>query len=288
MSTKNHKVHALEINADMVGAIFTDQSTDQLRIFCFFLNGDTGQFDVPEEENRDSLHSLFAKLDMVGQCTSVIQQKVVRGRIYVEHEGNLHSYTLLAAPGTMLPSLNPEIYNLPWRTVWTSQEVDVLRLPGRDRSGDCYAVRSPVKDEESAALYRSSNAFVNPLSISPKFSIPHNWVRYAAAAGLLVVALGLGWSLGYRAGCGTGATRVATREPKHLIAIAAETKAQMLANQTITGPYTMQELARMSKDGKIPAEAMFRFAESIDWVPLQDMPWASAPTASTRSTGSRP
>ncbi len=268
----------------MIGALFTDRVGDRLRMFCFYLNGDTGQFDAPEEENRDSLHSLFAKLDMVGQCTSVILEKVVRGRIYVEREGNLHSYTLLATPGDVLPSLNAEIYDLPWKTVWASQEADVLRLFGAGNAVHCYAIRSPVNDVDAPALYRSSNAFVNPQSVPESFSSPHHWVRQTAAAGMVIAALSLGWWLGFRAGTGTGAERVVAREVKNSIADADAT-AQMLARQTITGPYTMPELARLNADGKLPADAVFRLAGSTEWVALRDLPGANALPA---STGKRP
>ena len=284
MNRKHHKVHALEINADMIGALFTDRVGDRLRVFCFYLNGDTGQFDVPADENRDSLHSLFARLDMVGQCTSVILEKVVRGRIYVEREGSLHCYTLLATAGNVLPSLNVEIYDLPWKTVWASQEAEVLRLSGGGHAAHCYAIRSPVNDVEAPALYRSSNAFVNPQSVPETFSRPHLWVRQAAVAGMLAVTLGLGWWLGFRAGKGTGAGHVAAREVKTLVAD-ADSKAQMLARQNITGPYTMPELARMNADGKLPADALFRLEGSTEWVSLRDLPGANALPA---ATGKRP
>lgn len=273
MKHKDHKVHALEINAAMIGALFTDRVGDRLRVFCFYLNGDAGQFDVPEDENRDSLHSLFAKLDMVGQCTSVILEKVVRGRIYVERDGNLHSYTLLATPGDVLPSFNAEIYNLPWKTVWASQEAEVLRLFGSGNAVHCYAIRSPVNDVDAPALYRTSNAFVNPQSIPERICSPLHWVRQAAMAGMLIVALGLGWWLGYSAGIGS--ERVAAREVRSFTSV-PETKAQMLANRAIVGPYTMKELAQMNESGKLPADAMFRFAGSTEWVPLREMPWNAA------------
>ncbi|MEY4388278.1 MAG: hypothetical protein RLY20_3561 [Verrucomicrobiota bacterium] len=275
MASNNHKVHALEINADMIGALFTDRVGDRLRVFCFYLNGDTGQFDVPEEENRDSLHNLFAKLDMVGQCTSVILDKVVRGRIYVERDGNLFSYTLLATPSDVLPSINVEIYNLPWKTVWMSQEAQVLRLVGAGNSVHCYAICSPVNDVDAPALYRSSNAFVNPLSVPMKVSSPNHWVRQAVVASLLIVCLGLGWWLGYSYGHGAGAMRVSARGAR-LSQINVTAKVHMLANRNITGPYTMKDLGRMNEEGKIPADAMFRVEGSTEWLPLTEMPLNSA------------
>jgi hypothetical protein len=278
MKRTTHKVQALEINATMVGALFTDRQGDRLRVFCFYLNGDTGQFDVPADENSDSLHSLFAKLDMVDQCTSIILEKVVRGRVYAEREGNLHSYTLLSTPGDVLPPLNAEICDLPWKIVWSSQEAEVLRLVGVGRAAHCYAIRSPVNDVDAPALYRSSNAFVNPVSVTEKISSPNHWVRQAVAAALLALAVGMGWWLGYRTGKGVPVEHVMAREVKNLVTV-PETKAQMLANRAITGPFTLAELARLNTEGKIPAEAMFRVEGSTEWVPLRDMPWTKDSTA---------
>lgn len=135
MNRKSHKVHALEINADMIGALFTDRVEGRLRVFCFYLNGDS-----------------------------------------------LHSYTLLATPGDVLPSLNVEIYGLPWKTVWASQEAEVLRSSGARKAAHCYAVRSPVNDVEAPALYRSSNVFVNPQSVPESFSRPHPWANGLTAS----------------------------------------------------------------------------------------------------------
>lgn len=276
MSKRNTKVNALEINADMIGALFTDRVGDRLRVFCFYVNGDTGQFDAPLAENCDSLHSLFAKLDMVGQCTSVVLEKVVRGRIYVENNGALHSYTLLATPGVALPSLNAEIHNLPWKTIWASQEADILRLNGGGGATHCYAIRSPVNDVEAPALYRSSNAFLEPQSATEKGGGVYQWGRQAAVVAVMAAVFCLGWWLGHSEN-GTGAQRVAAREiTKTKITANAQSQAQMLANRAITGPYTMAELGQMNQDGKIPADAMFRVVGSTEWVSFRDMTTAGA------------
>jgi len=280
MSKRNTKVNALEINAAMIGALFTDRVGERLRVFCFYVNGDTGQFDAPLAENCDSLHSLFAKLDMVGQCTSVVLEKVVRGRIYVESNGALHSYTLLATPGVALPSLNAEIHNLPWKTVWASQEADILRLNGGGGATHCYAIRSPVNDVEAPALYRSSNAFLEPQSATERTGSISHWARQAAVVAMVVSIFGMGWWLG-RSQTSPAVQRVAAREiTKAKVVVGVQSQVQMLANRAITGPFTMQELGQMNQDGKLPADAMFRVVGSTEWVPFRDISSAALPSAS--------
>ena len=274
MSRTNQKVHALEVNASMIGALFTDRAGDRLRVFCFYLNGDTGQFDVPEEANRDSLHHLFSKLDMVGQCTSFILEKVVRGRLYVERDEKLECYTLLATPGDSLPPLNADICDLPWKSVWAGQEVEVLRLASTRRGARCFAIRSQVRDLDADALYRSSKAFVNPHSVTQNTNDHSPVLRNVVTAGLLVVAVSLGWLVGYNTERDTPAPRVAARAAANTVAI-AETKVQMLSNRAITGPFTMTELAQMNEDGKVPAESLFRLDGSTDWIPLLELPWGA-------------
>lgn len=276
--TKSLKVHALEINAAMIGALFTEQVGDRLRVFCFYLNGDAGQFDVPEEGNRDSLHALFAKLDMVGQCTSVILEKVVRGRIYVERDGVLESYTLLATPGDVLPAFDAEIYNLPWKPVWASQEAEVLKLSGSGNAVHCYAVRNPVNDVDAPSLYRSSCAFVNPMFISEKTVRLREWFRPVAAAAGVVASLGLAVWLGYMMGRGQAPTPVAARELKAEARLqvppvgdTASPNIQMLANRAITGPFSVEELARLKETGKLPPNALFRIAGDTDWREFQEI-----------------
>lgn len=262
----------------MIGALFTDRVGDRLRVFCFYLNGDAGHFDVPDEGNRDSLHALFSKLDMVDQCTSVILEKVVRGRIYVEREGVLQSYTLLATPGDVLPAFNSEIYNLPWKTVWASQEAEVLKLSGAGNAVHCYAIRSRINDVDAPELYRSSCAFTNPMFAAERLTQPYYWVRPLAAAAGVVAVLALGWWLGYSTASGKGAEHVAARELKlesrserARPVPAEEIKVQMLANRVITGPFTARELSQMNEGGKIPADAMFRVAGDVEWVTLREI-----------------
>jgi hypothetical protein len=274
MSRTNQKVHALEVNASMIGALFTDRAGDRLRVFCFYLNGDTGQFDVPAEANRDSLHHLFSKLDMVGQCTSFILEKVVRGRLYVERDEKLECYTLLATPGDSLPPLNADICDLPWKSVWAGQEVEVLRLASTRRGARCFAIRSQVRDMDADALYRSSNAFVNPHSITQNASEHSAVLRNVVTAALLVVAVSLGWLVGYNTERDSATPHVSARAVENTVAI-AETKVQMISDRTITGPFAMAELAQMNKEGKLPSDSLFRLDGGTDWVPLLELPWGT-------------
>ena len=67
----------IEVNPKLVGALFTDKVGSLLRVFCVYTNGETSQFDVAEENNRESLRGLLAALNTEETCTSLILDEVV-------------------------------------------------------------------------------------------------------------------------------------------------------------------------------------------------------------------
>lgn len=133
------KIMGLEVNPKLVGALFTERLEKTLRVFCFYTNGNTSQFDVPAEENVDNMHHFFSKLKMDATCSSVIVDEVVQGRIYVNTEQDYWLYTLLSTPGNGLPPFNADLCNLPWKTCWRSQEAEILEL-GKSTTW-CYCSR---------------------------------------------------------------------------------------------------------------------------------------------------
>ncbi len=285
MSAKTIKVHAMEINAAMIGALFTERVGDRLRVFCFYLNGDTGQFDVPEEENKDSLYNLFARLDMPGQCSSVILEKVVRGRVYTEQDGEMYSYTLLSTPEDVLPPLNADICRMPWKTIWSGDGAEVLRLAGVGRQMRCFAVRSRVSEVDASQLYRSANAFVNPRSFNGSIRQQNPILRQVVAGCLLVVALSLGLTLGYQFGynrANAARPMAATPTTKPTQNPGGAFKAHALLNQKIQGPFTMHDLAAMKSEGKLTPDALFRLEGSTEWVAYDALPWPLVVSANTR------
>ena len=82
--SKQSLAMGIEVNPKLVGALFTDKIGDTLRVYCYYTTGETSQFDVPEEDNRENLRSLLATLNTEETCTSLIQDEVVQGRVYVQ------------------------------------------------------------------------------------------------------------------------------------------------------------------------------------------------------------
>ena len=52
------RVRGLEINTDLVGALFTDIIGTRLSVFCLYLNGEAINFDLPVENNIGSLDEM--------------------------------------------------------------------------------------------------------------------------------------------------------------------------------------------------------------------------------------
>jgi hypothetical protein len=273
MAAKKTVVQALEINPGLIGALFTDQTDTHLRVFCYYLSGATSEFTVPLDENLDSLNHLFARLDMLGKCTSVILEKAVQGRVYVEREGALFSYTLLNTPGTAPLPITPDLCDLPWRRVWSSSEAEILELRDTRHNARRFAVRNPVNDLEAGSIYRSSHAFLHPMVL------PHKslGLRVAPVVALTVLVL-LG---GAGAAVWWNQRPAATPAPVRARALppapaAPSWQAQMLHDRRITGPFTAAELERMAAAGQLPAPALFRCEGATDWVPYHQLTNAAA------------
>jgi hypothetical protein len=267
MSNKLATVQAMELNANLIGALFTDQVDEEIRVFCIYVNGSTSEFQVPSESNRTSLHHLFARLDMIDKCTSVIMEKIVQGRLYVEQAGKLVSYTLVSQSGLTPLPITPDLITLPWKRVWASPEAEVLELPPRREHGRYLAIRSPVSDIEATSIYRSSNAFISPMAT------PHHaanyFIRVGIAAGIALLLFGTVWSVKHFAGrpaeTVVRAKAVVPSKPMPQI------HAHMLHDQQITGPFTTRELLIMSAEGKFDDDALFRLEGSTEWVKLNQL-----------------
>jgi hypothetical protein len=263
MATKHKAVQALEINASLIGALFTEQNDTHIRVFCFYLNGSTSEFTVPADSNQESLHHLFSRLDMVDQCTSVILEKIVQGRIYVEHEGRLVSYTLISTAGSSVPPITPDLCNLPWRRVWSSTEAEVLELGAPGKSIHCFAVRSHVNDVEATSIYRSSNAFIAP-TVTRRVGLPGATLAIAVSAAVAVLAVG-GWFAASQL-LRASPVPVQARTLAPMQTSLPNLRAHVLHEQKITGPFTTQELVKMSAEGSLPRTALLRAEGSSEWV----------------------
>jgi hypothetical protein len=277
MKQSTYKIHAVEINPSMVGALFTDRNGDQVRLCVYYANGDTVQFEVPEHENRESLQNLFSKLDMASGCTSVILEKVVRGRVYGERDGKLQLYTLLATAGDELPAIQANICDLPWQVVWASTEAEVLRLTDPKRDWDCYAIRSLVSPVDAEKLYRSAHAFVKPLTMPAQKQSFSLAASHLVTAALLLVAVGLGWFLGHQSNKDMPVQAAELPVRQSAVPVVEAPKAspdlqvQMLSDRKITGPFTLAEVQSMKSEGKLPADAVFRTQGATEWVSLGDV-----------------
>ena len=266
------KIMGLEVNPKLVGALFTERLEKTLRVFCFYTNGNTSQFDVPAEENTDNMHHFFSKLKMDATCSSVIVDEVVQGRIYVNTEQDHWLYTLLSTPGNGLPPFNADLCNLPWKTCWRSQEAEILELGKPGRPVHCFAIRTQISENDAQRLVKDSQAFTHPVSIPPKQ--PYRWLYLNLALVLVGLGLLIAWTTFYTfKGNATKPDGAAVMLPT----IADPTISYyLLQNRQISGPYPVKTIASMDAGGLLNSNTMCRAENSTEWINLAKV--ISAPT----------
>jgi hypothetical protein len=252
----------IEINPKLVGALFTDRVAGTLRVFCFYLNGETSQFDVPDEGNRESLDGLLAMLNTEENCTSLILDEVVQGRVYVKTGEKHWLYTILRWPGQVPPPLNADIADLPWQVVWRSHESEVLRYVQRNGSERCIAVRSLINENDALRLVRAAKAFTAPVSIPRKQ--PVRLANVYACLVLLLLGATLGTTIFYASR--QPKTVAATTPPVEQARAASDTgEFYLLCNHKISGPYPAKIVAELNTGGLLNDETLCRPANSTEW-----------------------
>lgn len=263
-------VIGLEINPKFVGALFTEQVDETLRVFCFYINGEVAQFDMPAQENLESLRCFFTKLNMEQTCSSVVNDEVVQGRFYVQSDENHWLYTLLASPGNILPLYSTDICNLPWRVCWRSLEADILEYGNPGEPAHCYAIRTAITENDAARLVKQSRAFMNPVSVQRKRS--HNRLFLNLGVGLACLSIPIALTLFY------AMKPTANASPEPTAAVVAKVQPQVAAghyyllyNHQISGPYTVKTIADMKAGGLLNADAMCRPEKSTEWVGLSTL-----------------
>jgi len=254
----------IEINPKLVGALFTDRVGSTLRVFCFYTTGETSQFDVPDEDNRESLRGLLAMLNTEETCTSLILDEVVQGRVYVKSGNKYWLYTFLRWPGQVPPPLNADVAELPWQKIWQSHESEVLRYAQPDGAERCIAIRTHINENDASRLVRDSKAFTAPISVSHKK--PANLIHAYASLVILLLCASLGTTVFF-----------AMHQP-HVVAAAASAPAvaqakapvaagdyYLLSNHKISGPYSAKVIADMSAGGIFNDDTMCRPANATEW-----------------------
>ena len=252
----------IEVNPKLVGALFTDKIGDSLRVFCYYTNGEISQFDVPEEENRESLRGLLATLNTEETCTSLIQDEVVQGRVFVQSGKDHWLYTLLRSPGQTPPPLNADIADLPWQVCWRSFEAEVLRYAQTDGPERCIAIRTHINENDASRLVRTSKAFTRPVSIPRKQ--PHRWLYAYIAIALLALGAVIGGTLFYT----FKQNRTVAALPKQVAPAKVDSESgayYLLFNHKISGPYPAKVIADMSASGLFNDETMCRPENSTEW-----------------------
>jgi hypothetical protein len=258
-------VIGIEINAKFVGALFTERIDQTLRIFCLYTNGDTSQFDVPAEENLDSLHHFFSKLNTEVTCTSVIVDEVVQGRVFVRSGEHHWLYTLLSTPGNVLPPFNADICSLPWQPCWLSSEADILEYGKPGDSVHCFAVRTQVSENDALRMVKDAKVFTNPKSLSKKSR--HRWLYLNLAVVLVILAILIAATIRYTFKGNAGKT-IEPDRVTHVTSVNLVTNYYLLQNRQISGPYAEKTIADMSAGGLLNASTMCRAENSTEWISL--------------------
>ncbi len=259
---KHSMAMGIEINPKLVGALFTDKIGDTLRLFCFYTNGETSQFDVPHEDNRDNLRGLLASLNAEETCTSLILDEVVQGRVYVQANNQHWLYTLLRSPGNIPPPLNADIADLPWQVCWRSHEAEVLRYQQPNDPERCLAIRTRIGENDAARLVKTSKAFTHPVSIPSKRPQPRPYLNLAVALLALVVLVGATLFYTFRQSHRAAAAPVAAVQTKALPAMPGY---YLLCNHRISGPYPAKVIADMTAGGLFSDGTMCRPENSMEW-----------------------
>ena len=261
MADQQHVV-GVEINPKFVGAFFTEHQEDLLRLFCFYMNGEVGRFDLPAKENQDSLRQFFTNLDIEETCSSFINDEVVRGRFYVRTENNYWLYTLLASPANMLPVTSADICSLPWNVCWRSPEAEVLEYGTPGEPVHCFAVRTVVTESDASRLLRQSKAFLNPIVVQKNRS--HKRLCLSAGVGLVLLILPLMVTLfGMRYQAAHATARPAANTVSAVeSSVAPRGNYYLLNNNQVTGPYPLNAIVQMQASGRLNIGVICRAEKS--------------------------
>lgn len=265
------QIIGMEINPKFVGALFTEQVDNTLRVFCFYLNGEVALFDLAAKENQDTLRHFFTKLNMEETCSSVVVDEVVQGRFYVRSGENHWLYTLLNSPGNILPLYSADICNLPWRVCWQSAEADILEYGRPGEPVHCFAIRTSINEEDAHRLVKQSKAFLNPVYVQKKRS--HGRLFLNLGVGLACLGIPIALTLFY------AFKPSANASPEPAVAVVAKAVPKVsvtgnyyvLSKHQISGPYAAQTIADMKARGQLGADAMCRPQNSTEWVGLSTL-----------------
>lgn len=275
-------LRGLEVNPKLVGAIFTDATEDALRVFCIYVNGDTHEFELPIDDNRESLHALYAQLDMLDKCDSAIVESVVQGRVYAQDDKTCWMYTILATSGSCAPDVRANIHHLPWKRLWTAKGTEVLRLGRRGRGNYCYAVRTEITDEDLRQTLKRARAFLNPVPPPMRRTVPVATLSVLLGVALLLTG-GAAWyhlrkpDVVARA---AALPKAPTTVPK-----VSESKFQLLADGKIEGPLTWATLLEWHQSGRVKPDSLIRPEGELDWQRFGDVLTRSPSGASTPARG---
>lgn len=263
-------VTGIEINPKFVGALFTERVEETLRVFCFYINGGTSQFEVPAEANRDNLHHFFSKLNMDATCSSVVIDEVVQGRIHARSGAKHWLFTLLSAPGNVLPPFDADIFSLSWHLRWQSQETDILEFGKPGDFVHCLAIRTLISENSAARLLKESRAFTNPVSVRKK-SFSRRFVLSGIAGALFLgITAVLAGSLiaTQMQKTPTPVSTPVARPANTAVKQPAAEKYYLLNSRQITGPYTPAGIADMKACGLLSPETLCRPENATEWTRL--------------------
>ena len=262
-------IQGIEVNPKMVGALFTDQVGNFTNVFCLYLNGDVIQFSLPLEGNLTSVAHLFKQLDMFEKCSSAIVDQIVRGRIYVQDQKGIWMYTVLATAGSINPSVDATIHNLPWKRVWSAGATEVLKLERRRGKKYCFAVRSQIAEAELAHALREAKAMVNPVvAAPPRVSPVRIGASIATAMALLLASL-----VGFRHFVHVELVKPMKVQARPMAQTVAGPKANyfLLVNHERSGPLSLDQVLELQKAGKLPGDTLVRTEQGVDWQPLEKL-----------------
>ena len=264
------RVRGLEINTDLVGALFTDIIGTRLSVFCLYLNGEAINFDLPVENNIGSLDEMFRRFDLFKKGNSVVVDRIVRARVYVEEPKGIWMYTLLATDGSKCPIIGENLLRLPWKRVWSRPGDEILKLE-HSKNGYCFAVRSQIFEGQLEHTLRETNSLLLPRMSIPSKRKPLISVTIALASVILVTGALVAFRQVKNSAQAKPAVVLARPSSPVAVVPTAQTNYFLLVNRERTGPFPLEAILKREKTGQLPVDSLIRPEQGVDWQRLDSL-----------------
>lgn len=262
-------VLGIELNPKLIGALFTDQVDDTVRLFCYFNNGETAQFEIPAAQNRENLMSFYATLKIDETCTCMIVPDVVMGRMYARHNDRHYLYTVFKSKAGTACALDTNIISAGWPVIWQMPGIEILQAASSGRKPSSIAIRTQVGETDATRMMSESRVFTQPTTKihRPRRSLVPVYFTIA----FLVLGAFAGGAIYYNFWANR---KPVDPEPVFSQAAPVEPGEQnifLLFDHRISGPYSAESIYQLTSAGMLPTQALWRPENGNEWKKLPEL-----------------